>query len=59
MKTYYYEVNECMKGVFEAKNKREAKRYCRTLAEKFFPTRGLVSLKVSKVKTKTPLYSEA
>jgi hypothetical protein len=59
MKTYYYEVNKCATGIFEAKNKREAKRYCRHLAELFFPTRGIEILKLTRIKKKGPLYTEA
>ena len=59
MKTYYYEVNGYIKGVTEAKSKWEAKRYCKGLARMFWPNARIKSVKVSRIQTDEPLYSEA
>lgn len=59
MKTYYYEVNGYIKGVTTAKNKWGAKRYCKGLAKMFCPNAKIRSVKVSRIQTNEPLYSEA
>ena len=58
MKTYYYEINGYIKGVTEAKNRWEAKRYCKGLAKIFCPNARIKSIKVSRIQTNEPLYSE-
>jgi hypothetical protein len=59
MKAYYYEINGYFKGVTEAKHKWEAKRYSKRLAKRFFPNIKIKSVKVSRIQTNEPLYSEA
>ena len=59
MKSYYYEVNGYIKGVTEAKSKWEARRYCKKLAKMFCPNARIKSVKVSRIQTDKPLYSEA
>ena len=55
MKTYYYEVNGYIKGVTEAKNRWDAKRYCKKLARVFCPNAKIKSIKVSRLKDYEPL----
>lgn len=55
MKTYYYEVNGCIKGVTEAKNRWDAKRYCKKLAKVFCPNAKIKSVKVLRLKECEPL----
>lgn len=59
MKTYYYEVNGYIKGVTEAKNRWDAKRYCKKLARMFCPNAKIKSVKVSRLKEREPLAVEA
>ena len=58
MKTYYYEVNGYIKGVTTAKTKWGAKKYCKGLAKMFCPNAKIKSVKVSRIRTSEPLYSE-
>ena len=58
MKTYYYEINGYIKGVTTAKTKWGAKRYCKDLARKFCPNARIKSIKVSRIPSNEPLYSE-
>jgi hypothetical protein len=59
MKTYYYEVNKFIKGVTEAKNRRDAKRYCKRLTKMFCPNAKIKSVKITKIKNSEPLAVEA
>ena len=59
MKAYYYEVNGYIKGVTEAKNRWDAKRYCKKLARVFCPNAKIKSIKVTRVKNCEPLAVEA
>lgn len=59
MKQYYYEVNGYIKGVTTAKTRWEAKRYCKGLTKRFCPNMGIRSIRVLRIKTKEPLYTEA
>ena len=58
MKTYCYEVNGYIKGVTEAKNKWEAKRYGKKLARMFCPNAKIKSIKVARIKNCEPLAVE-
>lgn len=58
MKTYHYEVNGYIKGVTTAKTKWGAKKYCKKLAKMFCPNAKIKSVKVSRIQTNEPLYSE-
>ena len=58
VKTYHYEINECIRGVFEGTSKRDAKRYCESLGERFFPKTGIKSMSIEKIKKKKRLVSE-
>ena len=55
MKAYYYEVNGYIKGVTEAKNRWEAKRYCKKLARMFCPNMKIKSIKLTRLKNYEPL----
>ena len=59
MKTYYYEVNGYIKGVTTARTKWGAKKYCKGLAKMFCPNAKIKSVKVTRIQTDEPLYSEA
>ena len=58
MKTYYYEINGYIKGVTTAKTKWGAKRCCKGLAKMLCPNARIKSVKVSRIQTNEPLYSE-
>lgn len=58
MKTYYYEVNGFMKGVVEAKNKWEVRKYCKYLTSLLYPNVKIKSIKVTRIKKYEPLAVE-
>ena len=58
MKTYYYEVNGFIKGVTDAKNRWEAKRYCKNLAVSLCPNIKIKSVKITRIKKYEPLAVE-
>jgi hypothetical protein len=57
-KSYYYNVNECAKGVFEAKNKKEVRRHCEYVASLFFPTKGIRTLSIKRMRNQKPLIAK-
>jgi hypothetical protein len=59
MKAYYYEINEYIRGVTEARNRWDAKRHCKHLATIFCPNAKIRSLRVSKIRANKPLAVEA
>ena len=59
MKSYHYEINGYMKGCFVAKNRWDAKRYCKKLAKMFCPNMKIKSIKLTRLKNYEPLAVEA
>ena len=55
MKSYHYEINGFMKGCFVAKNRWDAKRYCKQLAKRFCPNIKIKSIKLTRLKDYEPL----
>lgn len=51
MRVYEYNINNCVKGRVEAKNKRAVKRMCKRLAQIYFPLTGIKSMTIERSKT--------
>lgn len=48
-KTFRYEINNCAKGVLLTPSKRKVKEHCKEMAQIFFPTVGIKTLKIERV----------
>lgn len=50
MRVYEYSINECVRGLVEARNKRAVKRMCKRMTQIYFPLRGIKTLEIKRVK---------